>query len=94
MPAPDPAGVDIEEHDDGGFRITCEVWEDGNRRHRLARMRAVARKVRFGGWRCRRCSRPVPFYKRADALFCSERCRKAEARVRREHRRQARWAAP
>ncbi len=76
-------GLYVEEYDDGGFRISCWTSEDGNRRNRIARMMAVSRNIRFGGWKCRRCREPIALYKRADARFCSERCRKAEARERR-----------
>lgn len=83
MPAPDPNGLSIEEYDDGGFRLTAEVWAEGNRRHRLARMRAVTRRLRWGGWKCRGCGEPMPLCKRADADYCSESCRKRAARRRR-----------
>jgi hypothetical protein len=85
MPAPDPSGLDLEEYD-GGFSITAELWWYGNRRHRIARMKAVMRRIRFGGWRCLQCNRPIALFKRADADFCSERCRKVVARRRREGR--------
>lgn len=86
MPAPDPSGLDCEERDDGSFTITAEVWWHGNRRHRIARMMAVARRIRWGGWRCLNCGEPVPLYRRADALFCGEGCRKRAARERRQRR--------
>jgi hypothetical protein len=86
MPAPDPEGLDLEEYENGGFRVIAEVWEHGNRRNRIARMKAVSRNIYRGGWRCWRCSKPVPLYKRADAQYCSEGCRKKAARERRERR--------
>lgn len=84
MPGPDPEGLDIEEYEDGGFRITAEIWAHGNRRNRISRMQRVSRNIRRGGWKCWRCGEPVPLYKRADARFCSEGCRKRAARGRRE----------
>jgi hypothetical protein len=48
MPAPDPNGLDIEEYDDGGFTITAEIWPHGNRRHRIARMKAMTRRLSLG----------------------------------------------
>jgi hypothetical protein len=42
----DPSGLDIEERPDGSFSITAEIWWHGNRAHRLARMRAVTRRIR------------------------------------------------
>jgi hypothetical protein len=86
MPGPDPSGLDIEEYENGGFNITAEIWAHGNRRHRIARLNAIARKIRFGGWRCPTCDRPVPLYRRADAKFCTARCRKVAARARRAQR--------
>lgn len=83
MPCPDPNGLVIDEHDDGGFTLTAEIWQHGNRRHRIARMMAVSRRLASGGWRCFRCGETIALCKRADASFCSERCRKAFARRRR-----------
>lgn len=87
MPAPDPDALYFEEYEDGSWRLTAEVWPDGNRRHRLARMGAVIRRLRWGGWKCVGCADPVPLFKRADARYCSERCRKADARALRRNRR-------
>lgn len=86
MPGPDPEGLDLEELENGGFRIYAEVWEHGNKRHRIARMLAVSRNMRAGGWRCWGCGEQVPLYKRADARFCSEPCRKNAGRRRRQWR--------
>jgi hypothetical protein len=87
MPEPDPDGIQIEEYDDGTFRLWAEVWADGNRRHRLDRLKAVSRNLRRGGWRCIECGKPVPLYRRADAEYWGERCRKRRARRLRRARR-------
>ncbi len=34
MPAPDPSGLYIEEHEGGGFSFICEIWWHGNREAR------------------------------------------------------------
>jgi hypothetical protein len=81
-PHPDPNGVCIRTDEDGSFSITAELWWHG-KRHRLARVRAIAENIRRDGWRCLRCGTKVPPFKRADARYCLERCRKAEARTRR-----------
>lgn len=86
MPAPDPQGLDPAEHPDGGYTLSAETWPDGNRRHRIARMLAIRRNLRLGGWTCRACDAPIPLFRRADARYCSEGCRKREARARRENR--------
>jgi len=76
----DPNGLDIEEYDDGRFRLTAELWWYGNKRHRIARWRAVSRRIKQDGWRCRFCGEKVPLFRRADAIFCREACRKKAAR--------------
>lgn len=86
MPGPDPEGLEIEERADGSFTISGSVWWYGNRRARIARMRAIARQIRFNGWKCRWCSAPIPLWRRADARFCCEGCRKRDARQRRDYR--------
>jgi hypothetical protein len=83
MPAPDPCGLYIEERTDGSFTITAEVWRYGNRKHRLARMLAVTRRMKADGWRCSWCGEPVPLYRRADAIYCGDGCRGRAARCRR-----------
>lgn len=82
----DPGGLWIEEYPDGGFSITCEVWSHGNKRHRIARMNAVARRIKRDGWKCSACGEKVPLYRRADATYCRESCRKRMARERRGRR--------
>ncbi len=86
MPAPDPHGLYIEEYDDGGFSIICELWWHGNRANRIRRMRSIADNIRWGGWLCAHCRKPIPIFRRSDALYCRERCRKAAARLRRHER--------
>jgi len=83
MPHPDPDGLRIEDNPDGSYRVVAEVWPHGNRRHRIARMLAVLRRIKHGGWRCWRCGTEVALFKRADARYCGEQCRKAAARERR-----------
>ena len=79
---PDPQGLHLTEDADGRYGITSEVWEHGNKRHRLARVKAVLQNLSRNDWGCRYCGEPVPIYRRADARFCRERCRKAAARAR------------
>lgn len=86
MPPPDPEGLFIETMDNGRWRLLAEIWAHGNRRHRLARLSAVSRNLRQGGWTCRACGGPIPVVRRADARYCSEGCRKREARARRANR--------
>ena len=86
MPEPDPDGVRIEEWPDGSIHVISEVWWHGNRRHRLARGARIARLEWGSGWRCWWCGDEVPLFRRTDARFCSESCRKRAARERRKWR--------
>lgn len=83
MPAPDPFGIWIEEHGNGGFTVNAErpLWSKQNA-SRMARARAVLRNLVRNGWTCRHCGGPVPAFRRADARFCCEGCRKRAARAR------------
>lgn len=82
MPAPDPSGIYIEECEGGGLRLTCEIWWHGNRTNRVRRMMRIAENIRLSGWRCEHCGELIPLYRRVDAIYCRERCRKAAARNR------------
>lgn len=92
MPGPDPDGLSYDETPDGRPIVTAQVWPSdgffaqGNRRHRLARARAVLMNLQRGGWTCPGCGDPVPIWRRADAVFCSAGCRKRAARARRKGR--------
>lgn len=79
---PDPRGLHLTEYGGGRYGITSEIWEHGNKRHRLARAKAVLKNLSQNDWRCMWCGEEVPIYRRADARFCRERCRKASARAR------------
>ena len=83
MPGPDANGVWIEKRSDGSYSVIAEFWADGNSTSRNARMDRIFENMRWGGWRCAWCLESVPTYKRADARYCRERCRKAAARARR-----------
>lgn len=97
MGAPDPDAVfDVFEEDDRWVvRFNHRVgptafwpWESnvgGNeRRNRLNRATAIARNVARDGWVCLVCGGEIGFHKRADALYCRERCKRAAARMRRD----------
>ena len=88
MPGPDPHALWIEGEETGRGLIVFESSPDGNRRNRAARAKAIRHNLRWGGWKCRWCWQPVPTCKRADARFCSESCRKKDARRRRK------WGCP
>lgn len=88
MPGPDPFALTYNETPDGRPIVTAETdptsgpFATGNRRHRLARMRAVLRNLTANGWTCPECGDPVPIWRRADAVYCREACRKRARRKR------------
>lgn len=94
MPEPDPEGVWIETDEDGAWRVVSEHWDHGNRRHRISRAVRILRQEAWGGWRCWGCGEPMPLFRRADARFCGEGCRKRAARARRRRRSLHQGAGP
>jgi len=91
MPAPDPNGLTYDETATGAPMVRAEIWGsrnrpffEGNPQHRMARAAAVLKRLNLDGWTCRQCSEPVPMYRRADARYCCEGCRKRAARERRQ----------
>ena len=90
MPGPDPFGIWYDESATGQPIVVAEIWGsrnrpyfDGNPKHRNARAAAVLRRLRRDGWTCAECGEPVPMFRRADADYCREACRKKAARRRR-----------
>lgn len=87
MPGPDRNGLYYSEAPSGQWCVNAEVWPNsglfaGNRRNRLKRLRAVDLNIKQGGWLCLWCNEPVPIYRRADACYCCEGCRKRASRAR------------
>lgn len=86
MPAPDPFAINVEKTPDG-WHVTYEryLWSrsDGNRK---ARVMGLLRRLVGKSWRCNWCGDDLPVYKRRDALYCNERCRKLAAIRRRGDR--------
>lgn len=82
MPAPDPHG--ISEGENWPRDVLVEQWGCGNQRHRKACALRILGNARWGEWTCRECGDPVPFTRRADAIYCREGCRKAAQRMRRK----------
>jgi hypothetical protein len=84
LPAPDPHGVSLGWGWPDVITLDVEQWGNGNKRTRKRRAIAILANLRHGGWCCRWCTEPVPLFRRADARFCSEGCRKRSARARRK----------
>lgn len=85
MPAPDPHGVTIEDRE-GSASLLVDMFLLQGRTQRMARVRRIMSNLRRDGWVCWWCGGEVPEYRRADARYCCEGCRKRAARQRRESR--------
>ncbi|CAM3142523.1 hypothetical protein PANO111632_05060 [Paracoccus nototheniae] len=83
MPAPDPHSVTIEAQGDG-WAVLVETFLLSGRTQRKARAKRILANLTRNGWTCRGCRDPVPEYRRADACYCCEGCRKRAARTRRK----------
>lgn len=82
MPAPDPYGITIEAQD-GRWGVLVETFMLSGRTQRMARANRILTNLHRDGWACRGCGCPVPAYRRADARYCGDGCRKGAARNRR-----------
>ena len=82
MPAPDPQAITTEDTANGGIIVFADVFLIGNRQARLNRAKAILHKLGADGWPCWRCARPVPLFRRVDARYCCDGCRKRAARAR------------
>ena len=82
MPAPDPWAISIEQSP-GGWSVHYDTFLLSGRTQRRARAKRILSNLRRNGWCCAWCGGPVPEFRRADARYCSEGCRKRAARARR-----------
>lgn len=87
MPGPDHDGIELG---DDPRRVSVLAYRSdasiayggGNMRHRIDRAKRVLKRLQRG-WLCHWCGDPVPIYRRADARYCCQGCRKRAARERR-----------
>lgn len=87
MPAPLPNAVWIETGENGRPTVYFEsAYWGGKSRDRKRRAIAMLRKVARTGWFCGWCKEPIPYFRRVDAEYCCEGCRKRAARRRRKWR--------
>jgi hypothetical protein len=86
MPGPDPNGVTLGDDWPERVSVLVETFESGNRKARMARAKRILGNLHRGGWLCYCCGGPVPLWRRSDARFCREGCRKRTARARRIRR--------
>jgi len=86
MPGPDPDALWIES-DERPYRVSYQAYFwTGNNGNRKARAIAMLQRLARHDWKCRWCSEPLPDWRRVDAQYCREQCRKRAARWRRECR--------
>lgn len=81
MPAPDPHGINMG--DNGPLSLLVERWACGNHRHRMDRAKRILANLTRANWCCPECGDYVPLFRRADAVYCREGCRKRAQRRRR-----------
>jgi len=72
----------IEELDPPHVRLSWTHYPWQNATH--IKRRAAQLAVKYAnGWHCARCENVMPVWKRLDARYCCESCRKLAARARR-----------
>lgn len=86
MPGPDPTAIWFD-RSDGNVSASYETYFwTGNVGNRKKRVLAILKRMRRHDWRCRWCWDEMPVWRRADAMYCCEGCRKKAARLRRKDR--------
>ncbi len=86
MTGPEPDTLWIEKYDGRLLATYQPYFWTGNVGNRKARAIAILRRMVRGDWRCHWCLDDLPTWRRADARFCCESCRKKAARLRRKDR--------
>ena len=82
MPAPCPFAIWIEPMPNGSM-ITFENYRGcKSAPHRKQRVNTLSKRLSVGGWVCRWCGNPIAIWRRVDAYYCKESCRKKAARMR------------
>lgn len=83
MPGPNPHELWIDDDDPARPAVSFQNYSwTNNSGNRKARAISILRRLQLKDWACRWCGDPLPEYKRADALYCGESCRKRSARAR------------
>lgn len=82
MPGPDPHRLWIESGEPP-YRVCHQAYDwTGNNGNRGQRAFTMLRRLARGDWVCRWCGDALPDWRRVDARYCREACRKAAARAR------------
>jgi hypothetical protein len=84
MPGPDPHALWIES-DEPPYRVCHQAYFwTGNNGNRKKRAIAMLRRLARHDWKCRWCGDPLPDWRRVDARYCREGCRKKAVPVAQE----------
>ncbi len=82
MPGPDPHAVWIES-DEPPYSVCHQAYFwTGNNGNRKKRAMAMLQRLARRDWTCRWCGDSLPDWRRVDAQYCREGCRKKAARWR------------
>ena len=84
MPGPDPLSLWIGDTPDERHIVYFQryFWT-GQAGNRARRAQSIARRLKAQTWRCLWCRDDLPAWRRADAQYCCEGCRKRAARAQR-----------
>jgi hypothetical protein len=84
MPGPDPQSLWIGDTPEDRCSVFFQRYFcTGQAGNRAKRALSIARRLRAQTWRCLWCRDDLPAWRRADARYCSEGCRKRAAHQRR-----------
>jgi hypothetical protein len=86
MPGPEPDTVWIERYEGRIWATFVGYGWDRKARNRERRASTILRRTAARTWCCGWCGNPLPEWRRADAEYCREGCRKRAARARKEAR--------
>ena len=85
MPGPDPHSIWIEPALGGSVLTYYRYFGTGKAGNRKKRVAMIGERLSRGVWNCRWCLDPMPIWRRVDALYCREGCRKRAARSRKKN---------
>ena len=82
MPGPDPNSIWLELGYGCRYIMYHRYLSTGQAGNRKKRVERLAKRMAKGDWICRWCKDPLPLWRRVDALYCRESCRKRAVRGR------------
>ncbi len=85
MPGPDPHSIRFEPALGGSVLTYYRYFGTGKAGNRKKRVAMIGERLSRGDWNCRWCLDPMPIWRRVDALYCREGCRKRAARSRKKN---------